>query len=159
MTAAASPTSESAELAGRLRIALSRLAQILRASDSGTGVTPTRLATLAILETSGPIRVGSLAERIGISAPTMSRIVDCLHERDLIRRAPDPDDLRATRVSISAGGVALLEELRHRSTGRLADRIGRLDPDRLAVLTAALPVLEELTEPARSTPHMPSGQL
>ncbi|GAY07764.1 transcriptional regulator, MarR family [Pseudonocardia sp. N23] len=141
------PVSEDvAELAGRLRIALSRLTHALRAPDDEVGLTPTRIATLSILETAGPLRVGALAERIGISPPTMTRLVDCLAELDLVRRDPDPDDQRATRVSLSDGGGALLERLRHRGTGLLARRIAGLDTAGLVTLAAAVPLLEDLAE-------------
>jgi len=135
-----------AELAGRLRIALSRLTHALRAPDDEAGLTPTRIATLSILETAGPLRVGALAERIGISPPTMTRLVDCLGELDLVRRDPDPDDQRATRVSLSAGGSALLGRLRHRGTGLLARRIAGLDDAGLVTLAASVPLLEQLAE-------------
>ncbi|MFC5993218.1 MarR family winged helix-turn-helix transcriptional regulator [Pseudonocardia hispaniensis] len=135
---------EAAELAGRLRIALSRLGHQLRTQDAQAGLTPTRLTTLAVLESDGPLRVGALAERLGISAPTMSRIVECLDERQLVRRTPDPDDHRAIRITLSAAGSSLLGALRRRRTGLLADRIGHLDARGLAVLAAALPVLEAL---------------
>ncbi|ODT96242.1 MAG: hypothetical protein ABS81_31040 [Pseudonocardia sp. SCN 72-86] len=135
-----------AELAGRLRIALSRLGHALRAPDDQEGLTPTRIATLSILESAGPLRVGALAERIGISPPTMTRLVDCLGELEMVRRDPDPDDQRATRVSLSAHGSALLVGLRHRGTGMLAERIADLDDDALTTLGDSVPLLERLAE-------------
>jgi DNA-binding MarR family transcriptional regulator len=137
-----------AELAGRLRIALSRLTHALRAQDVDGGITPTRIATLSILEAEGPLRVGGLAERVGISPPTMTRIVDCLAELGLVGRAADPDDQRAIRVGLSATGAQLLDTLRRRGTGLIADRIRALDPGALAVLAEAVPLLESIAGPS-----------
>lgn len=141
MTAPVAPAV--AELAGRLRIASGKLAR--RGTTGADGMTPSRLAALAVLETEGPMRIGALAERVGISAPTTSRLVDCLAERGLIERTPDPHDHRAVHVGLSGAGAAGLAEVRRRGTGHLADRIAELDPQALAVLLAALPVLEAIS--------------
>ncbi|MBN9101374.1 MULTISPECIES: MarR family transcriptional regulator [unclassified Pseudonocardia] len=140
----AEATTTVAEIAGRLRIAAGRMARETSAQSRLDGMTPSRLAALAVLQTAGPMRVGALAERAGISAPTTSRLVDCLEERGLIVRTSDPDDHRAIRVSLSPEGEAALSGVRELGAGLLAARIADLTPEALAVLVAALPVIEEL---------------
>jgi DNA-binding MarR family transcriptional regulator len=140
----AEATTTVAEIAGRLRIAAGRMARETSAQSRLDGMTPSRLAALAVLQTAGPMRVGALAERAGISAPTTSRLVDCLEERGLIVRTSDPDDHRAIRVSLSPEGEAALSGVRELGAGLLATRIADLTPEALAVLVAALPVIEEL---------------
>lgn len=132
-----------ADIAGRLRIAAGRLAR--EASAHGEGITPSRLAAMSVLDRCGPLRVGALAGCVGISAPTASRLVDCLAERGLIVRTADPDDHRAVRISLSRSGTAALHSVRELGAGMLAQRISGLDGAELAVLVAALPVLEDLT--------------
>lgn len=132
------------EIAGRLRIAAGRMARGAIAQSRLDGMTPSRLATLAVLEADGPMRAGALAERAGISAPTTSRLVDCLEDRGLIVRATDPDDHRAIRVSLSPAGAAALHGVRELEAGLLAARIADLDPAARAALLAALPVIEQL---------------
>lgn len=144
MTTTTGPANPASELAGRLRIAAGRLARETGAQSRLDGMTPSRLAALSVLESDGPLRVGALADRVGISAPTTSRLVDCLEERGLIVRAADPDDHRAIRVSLSADGEAGLNAVRELGAGLLALRITDLDPAARAALAAALPVLEEL---------------
>jgi DNA-binding MarR family transcriptional regulator len=131
-----------AELAGRLRVVSGRLAR--RGAMGGDELTPTRLAALAVLEVEGAIRIGTLAERVGISAPTTSRLVESLAERGLVTCAPDPDDHRAVRVGLSPSGAAGLAEARRHGAGDLAVRLARLGPDALTALEVAMPVLEEL---------------
>lgn len=144
MSTAEAATTTVAEIAGRLRIAAGRMARETSAQSKLDGMTPSRLAALAVLQTDGPMRVGALAERAGISAPTTSRLVDCLEDRGLIVRTSDPDDHRAIRVSLSPEGEAALSGVRELGAGLLATRIGGLTPDALTVLRAALPVIEEL---------------
>lgn len=142
-TVEAAPTTV-AEIAGRLRIAAGRMMRGTSAQSKLDGMTPSRLAALAVLQTDGPMRVGALAERAGISAPTTSRLVDCLEDRGLIVRTCDPDDHRAIRVSLSPEGEATLHGVRELGAGLLAARIDGLAPDARAALMAALPVIEEL---------------
>ncbi len=132
-----------ADIAGRLRIAAGRLTR--EASTHGDGITPSRLAAMSVLDRCGPLRVGALAEKAGISAPTTSRLVDCLAERGLVLRTTDPDDHRATRISLSPSGAAALHSVGELGVSLLADRIGDLGEGDLAALAAALPVLERLT--------------
>ncbi|MFC4948924.1 MarR family winged helix-turn-helix transcriptional regulator [Pseudonocardia sp. GCM10023141] len=141
-----------AELAGRLRIAAGRLSREAGVQSKLDGMTPTRLAALAVLESDGALRVGELAERVGISAPTTSRLIECLDERGFIERTADPRDHRAVRVNLSAEGAAGLHAVRELGTGLIAERIDGLDPGARAVLAAALPVLEAIANGQRCTP-------
>jgi DNA-binding MarR family transcriptional regulator len=138
------PGGGSDEVADRLRLAMGRLGRRMARALPDAGVTPSRLVALGVLETTGPLRIGALAEHLGTSPPTTSRLVDCLHELGLIARTPDPDDHRATRVGLTDSGLARLHEHRDRTIDDLARRIDGLAADRRALLVAALPVLEEI---------------
>ena len=153
MTVAGPVLTETAELAGRLRIAAGRIARDGLGQKRVDGMTPSRITALAVLAGEGPLRMGELAARLGISAPTASRLVDCLAERGLIERVTDPADHRATRVGLSTEGVIGLAAVREHGEGMLADRIAALDATDRSVLCAALPVLERLCGfPARQFP-------
>ena len=97
-----------------------------------------------MLAAEGPLRMGELAARLGISAPTVSRLVDHLVERGFLERVTDDDDHRATRVRLSADGHRGLAAVREHGAGLLADRIAALDDAERALLERALPVLERL---------------
>jgi len=144
ITAAPTSGTETAEIAGRLRIAAGRIARDGLGQKRVDGMTPSRITALAVLAGEGPLRMGELAARLGISAPTASRLVECLVERGFIERVADPADGRATRVGLSADGVIGLAAVREHGEGVLADRIAALDDDALRALYAALPVLERL---------------
>jgi len=62
-----------------------------------------------------PLRVGELPQYVLLSQPALSRLVDRLVERGLLRRSPDPVDGRAVRVALTAAGRARQREvgLRH----------------------------------------------
>lgn len=62
------------------------------------------------------LRVGTLAERLRVKAPTVSVMVDRFVAQGLVERVADPDDARATRVRLAknaplAEGIDVLERL------------------------------------------------
>jgi DNA-binding MarR family transcriptional regulator len=62
-----------------------------------------------------PVRMGELHQHVLLSQPALSRMVDRLVERGLVRRAPDPSDGRAVRLALTDAGRARQREvgLRH----------------------------------------------
>ena len=83
--------------------------------------------------------MGELAARLGISAPTVSRLVDHLAELGFLERVADEDDHRATRVRLSPEGLAGLAAVREHGAGRLAERIAALDDAERAASSARCP--------------------
>lgn len=56
-------------------------------------------------------QVSDLAERFGVSVPSMSRAVDALVKAKLATRVEDPDDRRVRRVKITAKGHELVARI------------------------------------------------
>jgi len=55
------------------------------------------------------IRLGNLADRLVVDAPTVTRRVQQLEARHLVRRAPDPADKRAQFVELTPAGARIIE--------------------------------------------------
>jgi DNA-binding MarR family transcriptional regulator len=132
-----------AELAARLRVAVGRLQRQLRRQAVGD-LTLSQISALVSLEQFGPLRAGDLAVRESVSAPTMTRILAVLEERDLVERQVDPSDRRASSVRLTSGGEDMLTTLRRERTAFLADRLGQLDEQERQRLADAVEVLEHL---------------
>ena len=144
MTSAVAASAE-VEFAGRLRIAAGRIARDGLGQKRVDGMTPSRMTALAVLAAEEePLRMGELAARLGISAPTVSRLVDHLAELGFLERVADEDDHRATRVCLSPAGRDGVAAVREHGADLLAHRIATLDDAERAVLERALPVLERL---------------
>ncbi len=139
-------------LPGRLGIAVQMLAHAGKVGGGRADLTPTRLTTLAVLASAGPMRMGGLASRLGVQVSTMSRIVDILVASGWVERRPDRADHRACVIAITEEGAALMNAVRQDDATRLAECVARLDPADLAVLEAALPVLESLAQQAACRP-------
>lgn len=107
-------------------------------------LTATQASVLGSVAHRGPIRLTDLADVERLSGPMISKVVAALEADDLIERLPDPDDGRVSLVRVSQHGDLWLEESRERRDRWLAERLGTLDAVDLAVLAAALPVLERV---------------
>jgi DNA-binding MarR family transcriptional regulator len=144
-----SPPDAAAGLPGRLGVAVQMLAHAGKVGG-GPGargdLTPTRLTALAVMASAGPMRMGSLASRLGVQVSTMSRIVDIMVTSGWAERMPDEADHRACVIGITESGAALIDSVRQDNATRLADCVARLEPADLAALRAALPVLERLAQ-------------
>jgi DNA-binding MarR family transcriptional regulator len=138
-----SPTLAHADAAARLRVAIVRVSRHLRQTTAGD-LTLSQWSALGTIETRGPIRIGDLADREGVSAATATRLVAALEEARLVGREADPSDGRSWRVSLTSAGRSKLESARRRRTERLAQRLSALPPDDVTRLLDAIPVLEAL---------------
>jgi len=58
-----------------------------------------------------PVRLGELHQHVLLSQPALSRLVDRLVERDLVRRQVDPRDGRGVRLSLTEAGRAAQREV------------------------------------------------
>jgi DNA-binding MarR family transcriptional regulator len=75
------------------------------------GVTPGQTRALTVLAWQGGIRSGALAEHLHIAPRSGTEVVDALEERGLVHRSPDPDDRRATMVTLTAAGERVAAEV------------------------------------------------
>src|SRR5205807_7198176 len=132
------------QLASRLRLAVMRLARILR-QKAQDQITPSQLSALVSVERDGPVTLGQLAALESVQPPTMTRIVVALEEQGLVLREADPADRRIARVHVTTAGRKLLERNRSRKTAYLASRMRGLSPEEREVLERAAGLLERMT--------------
>ena len=102
------------DVAERLYVALVHASAALRASDAELGLSPSRSSTLATLRYVGPLRLGELARREGVSQPTMTQAVHAMEAAGLVARATAEGDGRGCVVSITPSGRALVRRARAR---------------------------------------------
>lgn len=129
------PTSTIAEIA----YGLERLLLLLRAqawrSHGAPGLHPAQQALLGLLaNTDDGLRIGEIAERLGISSASVSDSVTALETKRLVSRGPDPADARSTRVRLTRRGRSHARSARGADTAA-ARLIARLpDRDQAALL-------------------------
>jgi len=133
-----------AETAARLRVAITRLFRVLRASSPG-GLTQSQWSAMVTVEQHQPVRVGDIADRESVSAPTATRLVASLESLGLVSRETDPADRRSAYVSLTPEGRDKLDWARKVRTLALSKRLSALPEADIAKLTECLPLLEALT--------------
>lgn len=77
-----------------------------------TDIRPSFGAVLVPLFRAGDLRLGELAERGGLSKQTVTGLVQRMEALGYLERRPDPEDGRATRVSLTEKGLQMKEAVR-----------------------------------------------
>lgn len=89
------------------RVFAGRLATELRPFDVGIG----QWAVLLHLWGSDGMTQAQLARRVAIEQPTMVRTIDRMERDGLVTRSPDPNDGRATRITLTERGWNLRDAI------------------------------------------------
>jgi DNA-binding MarR family transcriptional regulator len=79
--------------------------------------------------TEGGVRVGELADRVGVDDTTATRFVDRLVASGLAERSSLPGDRRVSVVALTDEGSALMRQVAAQRQRFFADVLTVLDPD------------------------------
>ncbi|HOA24943.1 MAG TPA: MarR family transcriptional regulator [Aggregatilineales bacterium] len=107
----------------------------------------TLLSTLA----HRPGTVSELAERLGVSLPSMSTMLGTLEARGWVRRSAGKSDRRVVQIELTAAGAEVLGEMRAAIAACLRERLADLPPEDAAMLLAGLDVLRAVFQPGDAT--------
>ncbi len=119
------------DVAGRLRVAVTRLHRRLRA-ESLAGLTPSQSSALASVSRLGRPTLGELAQAEGVQPPSMTPVVVALESSGLLSRIQEPADRRVSRVELTDAGrttVAHVRSLRDAFLARRLSALGVADED------------------------------
>lgn len=134
------------ELAEALNSGAIHLLRAVSAVDHASGLTAARLSALSVLVYGGPRTLSGLARAEGVTAPTMTRIVDGLVELGLATRRPHPDSARLVRVAATDRGRQRMNRARERRVDVLVAALSPLSAAEQRCLGAAVPVLDCVAE-------------
>jgi DNA-binding MarR family transcriptional regulator len=88
-----------------------------------------------------PLTPREIADIERVSAPSMTRTVAALVERELVTRQDDPLDRRQVFISLTAQGLVLLKETRRRRDAWMATRLKGISAEEREVLVKATAIL------------------
>ena len=110
----------------------------------GESVTHGQFRVLRTLDNADrSLRLSELAAQLGIVPRSATSVVDDLESAGLVARHPDPDDRRATLVSLTPAGAQILTTLRQNRREAMATVITRLTPTEQSTLIRLLQRLAE----------------
>lgn len=131
-------------LANDLRLACQRIARRVR-FESTSQVAPHQFSVLTYLQKVGPQTPTQLAAHDRVSAPSMTRTINCMVDEGLVERLPHPDDRRQILVTPTDRGHEIIgETIASRDTWMLTHLDG-LGPDELTLLRRATDILLEVS--------------
>jgi DNA-binding MarR family transcriptional regulator len=136
----------SAQLAGMLRDAITRLNRRVRQTRPVGDITATQLSALASLEAAGAMTPRELADAERVRPPTMTKIVAKLEERELVQRTPHPTDRRQVILAATPAGRDMLAQFERAREEWLARRLAELTADEREILRRAAEILRRIAE-------------
>lgn len=139
----AGPPSIETRLVAALDVVLPRVNRAIRLAlnqaEGDARLTVTQFLCLrTIAATPGPAKTTHLARQLQVTAPTMTRTVDTLVERDLVVRQADPADRRSSGLILTEPGRVLMRRYQAEINARLLALVSHLSPARQERLLAAL---------------------
>lgn len=138
------------DVTGRLALVVGRLYRRLRTGDGE--LSHGLFSALATVSKWGPIRLADLAQREGVSAPSITRLVAELETQGLVERAVDPGDGRAFLIEATPSGLEIIRSAGSARAAIIAELLDGLDPADYETVIAALPSLERLADAAWPPP-------
>jgi DNA-binding MarR family transcriptional regulator len=111
------------------------------APPSSAPLGPRHIAALEQLR-GGPVTVGELASRLGLTLPTVSGVLADLDRAGFVERHPDPADRRRTIVQIPSAQAALIGEWLDGAATPLARVLDKLAPSEQEAFLKAMDLLE-----------------
>jgi DNA-binding MarR family transcriptional regulator len=107
----------------------------------GAGLSVPQLRSLLFVNRHAGADLGSLAEHLGLTPPSASKLVEELVQRRLLERSTSTADRRRLRLSVSPAGRRLLEAVLRETHLRLSAALGRLSPEDLESVSRAMQAL------------------
>ena len=108
------------------------------------GLTGPQVSVMACLVGRGPTTLTEVSRTLGMNHSTASGIVDRLQAQGLVRRTPDADDRRRTRLIVTDKVARYVQELQAGPSGRLAAALAKATPGERDAIRKGLRLLSNL---------------
>lgn len=147
-----------------VRALVRRFAISERADVFCCGMTIAQAATLETLRLEGPLRMGELGRRLGITPSTLTRNLQRLLDTGYVKRQADGTDGRAAVVALTASGRRQADKLESQEESFAGEILDRIDPehrtavvDRMADLLVAVRAATQSCCPEGAFDHLMTG--
>ena len=124
-----------------VRAATLRLARRIRQQRSIKLMTDGQFAVLIALHLHGPHTLTALAERDGVSAPSMNRTVNALIEHGYVSRVTDENDRRKVQIAITTAGEQVVADTVERRDMWLSQVLDGMSEDERETLHRAAQII------------------
>lgn len=106
------------------------------------GFNPSEFKIMSVLnqgmkENSDGMKVSEISERLHVTPPTVTQLINSLEKEELVERTIDPNDRRSVNVRLTGKGIEVTRQAREAFKETflgLIDYLGEEDSDKLAEL-------------------------
>lgn len=88
--------------------------------------------------------LGSVAEHLGLTPPSTTKLVDCLERRALVQRKASSADRRKISLGLTARGNALLDKATKGTQASLVEALADLEAPELKAIGVAMAALRRV---------------
>ena len=134
----------SPQAASDLRIAVFRLARRMRTQRAVDSMSDGQIAVLASLFVHGAHTLGELADHERVSAPAMTRTVNCLQDLGYLERSADENDGRKVVIDLTDEGRAVIDETARRRDAWVDAALAELGDDERETLARAAEIMQRM---------------
>ncbi|MGW4484898.1 MarR family winged helix-turn-helix transcriptional regulator [Amycolatopsis sp. NPDC004368] len=125
--------------ASRVLVAVS----VRSVAAAGDRLTLPQFRLLVVLHTRGPLKHATLAEQLGVTPPTASRMVDRLVAAGLVHRGHSPVSRREIVLSLTDDGTRTVRQVTARRRREIAKIVAKMPEQRRRALVEALTAFAE----------------
>ena len=119
-------------------------------ADLDEEVTLSQYRALVVLASRGPQGVAAIADSLGVTPPTASRLCERLVRKGLVRRRTDRNDRRQVRVALTDSGHSLVDVVTSRRRQEISALLRRVAHEARQSMVAGL---QRLAEAAGEVPE------
>ena len=103
--------------------------------------------TMAFLRRHEGASLSDVAGHLGLTLPTLSKMIDGLVKREFVMRESAPDDRRRVTLVLTRQGQAAFDAARRETRVRLAEKLKAFSPSERKEIVRALKLLREAFAP------------
>lgn len=94
----------------------------------------------------GLSHVGEIAEHQGVKQPVMSRLIECVVEKELVERSHDKNDRRKVNLKLTVLGKKKYKKIKLRASKKFSDEMGEISDTFLDELELSFNTLSTFLE-------------
>lgn len=108
-----------------------------------SGYSMTHIGTLMHLQNRGKSAVSEIGDKLGITHPAVSQMLDKLVDEELIQRKEDPKDRRVKKIIITGEGTKIIHESMMARRVSLIELAEKLSDDEKEKISSAFKIILE----------------
>jgi DNA-binding MarR family transcriptional regulator len=118
-------------------------------SQRGSELSVPQFRVLIFLNRHAGASLSDIAEHLGLTLPSMSKMIDGLLARNMVTRQMHAEDRRRLTLTLTALGRQTMQSASEATESRLAERLVVLPPAERRIIIEAMQVLESIFRSSR----------